>query len=381
MGDTIRIKGVLRYPINRLDPVLNISQVRILASDAIESSNRRWKDQLKERVYSSLVIGHFDDPFFPSAMFAMLTGDTSTLSYGEKTDIRKIGIMHFFAISGFHMGILAYALSALLKLFRLERPIKAIVTVIVCVFYIWLCDFPISGVRAVVMIALYCFAIMIRRKADAFPVLVAAAFGMLVADPGQIYDAGFQLSFAIVAGIIQYAIPLQTFLEAKLKNPLKPRQLDPWSSFQSHLFLWFMRSLTISSTAYFVSLPIIVAHFENAPILSILVNCMLAPVFAVALILGFSVIFLGFLGLGSVCLVLNKISWSLIFAIRYLVDRVVEMEWTSIELPANAVVGLTGMMIILLWMVRKPSLWTPKSSWFLILPILSILAVWLQVIF
>ncbi len=147
-----------------------------------------------------------------SVCFAMLTGDSSSISEGTLTSFRYGGIAHLFAVSGLHIGVIFGALTLLFKLFPVNRFISAAVRLFAVIFYAGICGFSPSSVRAVCMCAVSVIAFLSYRKNDGLSSLSVAAVVSLLINPLYLFGAGFLLSFGAVLGIVMLGRNIQDAL-------------------------------------------------------------------------------------------------------------------------------------------------------------------------
>jgi beta-lactamase superfamily II metal-dependent hydrolase len=115
--------------------------------------------------------------------------------------------------------------------------------------------------------------------------LAAAALVLLGYDTNQLFQPGFQLSFAVVASIILLAPPLDRRLAARWRpDPFLPRKL--YSFFQrgqARAGRLAASSLAVSASSWLGSLPLTVSFFHLVPVLAIPVNMIAVPLAFVVL--------------------------------------------------------------------------------------------------
>src|SRR5260370_34653257 len=75
-------------------------------------------------------------------------------------------------------------------------------------FYAAVTGLHVSSIRAAVMSSILLGSFFFERKVFALNSLAAAAFFLLCWDTSEFFSTGFQLSFAVVGGIILLADPL-----------------------------------------------------------------------------------------------------------------------------------------------------------------------------
>ena len=144
---------------------------------------------------------------------ALLTGDTSQFSYSTDNDLAVAGLSHTVAVSGMHVAILV----SLVQLLTFSSPrLTALLGIpLVAVFTLVTGASP-SACRAAVMELLLLGAPLLRREYDRPTALGAAALVLLAQNPWAIANVSFQLSFAAVAGLTLFAMPIQQRLECRL---------------------------------------------------------------------------------------------------------------------------------------------------------------------
>ncbi len=214
---------------------------------------------------------------------AMTIGDKSGLSPAVKADFAASGIAHLLAVSGLHVGILALALSFLLKRLRLPRGLRIGITLIFLVYYAGLCDFKPPVTRTAVMMTVLLIGTTVERLKNKENILFTALLVILIFDPRSLYGASLQLSFAAVWTLTWFYPTFDTVLRKRLK----PRST---ASVAGTSIGWITRNLLtigiVSALAYAATAPISAYHFGSLPLLSIPVNMLAVP-------LAFPIVLLG----------------------------------------------------------------------------------------
>ena len=132
----------------------------------------------------------------------------------ETLDIfRNSGTFHVLAVSGLHVGLVAMFCYLGLSIFRMPKKVVCLLTIGAVLIYACLVGFRPSVFRASLMATLFLFATIIDRDADIFNLLAVAALALLLLNPTQMWDVGFQLSFVAVTSIV-YFVP-------KMEKPLR----------------------------------------------------------------------------------------------------------------------------------------------------------------
>jgi competence protein ComEC len=125
---------------------------------------------------------------------------------------QQTGTLHLFAVAGLHVGIVARLLWMLATVARLSRKWAAGLIIPLVLFYAAVTGLHVSSVRAAMMCSILLGGLFFERKVFAFNSLAAAAFFLLCWDTNQFFTTGFQLSFAVVGGILLLAEPLSRMM-------------------------------------------------------------------------------------------------------------------------------------------------------------------------
>lgn len=147
----------------------------------------------------------------------ILLGIRSGIPADMQDAFRRTGTTHILAISGQNMSVVS---AMLIMLFRRSLSRRSWRFVLIAVPALWVYTLvvgaPFSVVRAAIMASLALMAGAMGREPYAAGGLLAAAVGITAWDPYALQDAGFQLSFGAMAGILVLAPPLQRRLQARL---------------------------------------------------------------------------------------------------------------------------------------------------------------------
>lgn len=132
-------------------------------------------------------------------IMAMLFGDKSHMDEDVYEEFRKNGTAHVLAVSGLHVGVL-YGFFVMLWRGR-KGSLFYVIILTVLLIYSALADFSPSVVRAAVMITLHIAAKLLNRRYDLLSAAGTTFMIMLIAEPYQLFNTGFQLSFLAMASI------------------------------------------------------------------------------------------------------------------------------------------------------------------------------------
>ncbi len=218
------------------------------------------------QVWAMAVLGHGFAPDDPAVglLWALCVGWLVPLTDEVSEPFMRSGTMHLFAISGQHVALIAGILVALLRLVRVPRRAVGWLVIPVLWFYTAATGWQPSAIRSTIMMSVIILGWTLERPVDLLNSLAAAASLILVWDPQQLFQAGFQLSFAVVASIGLLLPPIEYWRQKLLRtDPLLPRELRPVWQQQLDVPLRFVTvSLAVSLAAWLGSLPLIMAYFH-----------------------------------------------------------------------------------------------------------------------
>jgi len=177
----------------------------------------------------------------------------------------------------------------------LERRWLGLVVIPLVWFYTAATGWQSSAIRAAIMISLVLLGKMLLRPLNLANSLAASAWLILVCDPNQLFQPGFQLSFTVVAAIIlcaEFAEPaLSRWFHA---DPLLPAVLLPRHHLRTlRIFKGFTMNFAISAGCWLGSLPLIASEFHLVSFAGLWVNLLAVPATSLVLASGMASLLLG----------------------------------------------------------------------------------------
>lgn len=187
---------------------------------------------------------------------ALALGRRDLMPAAFKTVWRSSGLAHLLAVSGLHVGLVA-GLAWYLALVLGASPTQARVLVLTTVpAYAVLAGAAPSALRATLMIVAYVGARLLGRAVVPMAAVLLAVVALLLAAPGLIGDAGFQLTVGITAALIRWA----PALASRLPGPS-----------------WFANAVAVPLIAQAAAAPIVAWHFRNLIPGAVLTNLLALP--------------------------------------------------------------------------------------------------------
>ena len=206
--------------------------------------------------------------------WALTLGDKSVLTEETSEPFVAASTFHIFAVDGLRIGILSTLSFLFLRLLRFPRHWCGLISLPIIIFYIALTGWPASAIRALVMLAVVYGGWWLKRPPDLINSLFVAAGLILLYEPRELYESGFQLSFAVVLFIILLMPHFERGIERMLQgNPLIPDSHQ--TGWMARNTWWLQKCLSliaISIAAWVASIPLTAQYFHVITPLGFLPN-------------------------------------------------------------------------------------------------------------
>ncbi len=207
-----------------------------------------WREQLLK-----ILREHFPGRDEYAVASALMVGYKDELSEELRTTYAETGSMHALAVSGTHVGLLYLGLLFVLRRIPWRGNYRRWGELALVLIGIWaftlVTGATASVLRASVMFTAYLLSKAIRRQSSIWNILGASAFGLLFVNPYFLFDAGFQLSYSAVAGIVFFYPQFQ-----KTTPPLPKWVAEGW------------KILLIGMAAQLGTLPLSLYYFHQFPV-------------------------------------------------------------------------------------------------------------------
>lgn len=177
-----------------------------------------------------------------------------------------LGIGHILALSGFHIGIIAGIMIGLGKRIGLGYYMRYGISIIGVWGYTFFTGAATSTVRASILITLVAIGRCLWEEEDLLTSLGIAAGIILIINPFQLYQVGFQLSFIAVLGIM-----ISQYIISKIEEHYKIKRQT-------------LRILQMGIPCICIAIvinPVLAYHFFETPLIGILFNILVIPVFSI----------------------------------------------------------------------------------------------------
>ncbi len=176
---------------------------------------------LREAALDRLDELYSGDVYTSGMMQAILIGENAKLERIWTETFRRTGTVHALVISGAHVAVLAGVLLFLLRLCALQEIPALALAATGAWLYALITGFSPPVVRAAAGFTLYLAARFLFRKARVLNILSAIGIVYLIADPAELFDPSFQLSFLAAAALGAFGLPLMDSRIAPLARGLR----------------------------------------------------------------------------------------------------------------------------------------------------------------
>ena len=227
---------------------------------------------------------------------AVLLGAREEIGQQRFESFTETGTVHLLAISGLHVGIVAWTLFWGLRLLLVSQSRAAVIVAAAAVFYTVLTDARPPAIRAAILVLVTCGSIYLGRPRLGFNSLAAAGLVVLAMNPADLFRTGPQLSFVAVMGLMWFApwwfgsADEQDKLERVWFQSLGWPSRKAWIAWQS-----LQRLALISLVIWLLTLPLVMARFNLIAPVAVVLNTILWLPMMIALATGFGVLALGWL--------------------------------------------------------------------------------------
>lgn len=226
VGEVVRVGGYLAWPEAPRNPgefdrgrhlrsrgLDYVLKVRAVDLKSVGEKKGVWLAKmagaLRAHMLRATSLGLENDPEASGLIAAMLFGYRDGVGEELREAFRATGTLHLFAVSGQNLAVVAGMLLWILALTGAVKWRWAWATLPAVFLFCLATGMEASAARAFVMTAVLYLGWILGRPMDPANWLGAALLGLLIWDPGQVRDVGFQLSFLVVAGLMILAGPMQ----------------------------------------------------------------------------------------------------------------------------------------------------------------------------
>lgn len=198
----------------------------------------------------------------------MVFGEDGGIDDGQKALLYRCGIGHILAVSGLHVSIIVALLMFILEKLRLNRYFSFAVINFFMILMIIMVRYPVSAIRAVLMLDIMYSARLLRRQNDSLNSLSIAVLLICLSNPYVITDRGFLLSVSGTFGIAVFG----PYMAEKINgDDIKSK---------------FLKTLTVMICTSLAVTPFSILFFDETSAIAPLSNMVIAPLCVVSMVCG-----------------------------------------------------------------------------------------------
>jgi competence protein ComEC len=307
-GDRIRFHGRLNRPRPPDNPgmfdgkqylenqgIFRVAQIPALQSIILHEQDRRgyWHrliGRFREGIYETMDAFGGDQKEYSDLPQALLLGKRSTLPVETWLAFQKTGLAHYISLSGMHVGILSGIFWWFGRAAGLEKRTRAMLCILLIGLYAAAVPPRAPTLRAVFLAEFVFLSILICQRPQPLNTLALTALVLLLIQPCELFQAGWQLSYATVLGILLFYESLFTILSKPLF--LYPQISDWLFRFPGGSILWTilqssLKLLSVGFSAWLGGAGILLWHFGTLTPLSAVWTVLVFPLVFLILLTGF----------------------------------------------------------------------------------------------
>ncbi|UCD62783.1 MAG: ComEC/Rec2 family competence protein [Candidatus Zixiibacteriota bacterium] len=254
-----------------LKGVFGIVYLPTLLDVRVDRANRYAVIPVVDGLRRAMRTAMYDDlsPAGAALAAGFLIGETRDIPTNVYRHFRDSGTLHLLAVSGSNVALVILFLAFILRPLALSPGKRALVLMTAVALFAMLSYGEPSVMRASLMAGLVILAGQVQRRYDLNNIIAVAAVIILLVDPAQLFDVGFQLSFVIAWGLI--------FVLPRLAALFRPVQNRRW-------YRWLVFPLLVSLVAQLCSAGLIAYHFGRIPLISPVANLIIVPLVSAAVV-------------------------------------------------------------------------------------------------
>lgn len=247
---------------------------------------------------------------------ALLLGENKYISDDQKTMFSNASLSHILAISGMHVSYVIIGFGFLLK--KVSKRLGKIIFIFLLINFAFFTGASPSVVRAVIMSVLTILANLIYKKSDSINNFAIACLIILLYNPYNLFNLGFQLSFLGTLGIILFSSKVENCLiklcHSKYISKLLFKKIyilkflfskkyiikiKCKKIYLSKIYEKIISILAVSISANILIFPIIMYNFNILSFTFLISNIVVTPILGLLIFSGYITVLLSFFSINN----------------------------------------------------------------------------------
>lgn len=275
---------------------------------------------------------------------ALLIGEREFIDAPTRDAFMRTGTTHVLAVSGLHVAVIALGLFVLVSWIP-HRGWQVVAYALFIGYYTLLTGGAPSILRSALMAVAFMAARSLGRISRPLNTLGLAALMILLVWPHYLFDIGFQLSVASVAGILM------------LYGPLHQRLMLRYNYLANNRFIRAIATtFIVSFAAQVFTLPIVLYHFGYVSLVGLLANLLVVPLTSIGMAVGLIGTIFQLLGLGLIASWYGAAAFLVIAAAEWVVMFFASARFAGLEFPPIALVGMIVLSALVLFLALAQTL-------------------------
>jgi competence protein ComEC len=323
------------------------------------ASAYRWIFEIRKELADRMTLGIHDDTLATGIIRGMLLGYREDIPPDVNDAFRRTGTLHVFAISGSHISLIALSFLIGLRQVRFPQRWACLIVLPLLIFYVCATGLRASAIRSLVMAGVVIAGWSLQRPSALLNNLATSALIILAWDPLQLFDAGFQLSFVVVASLILISPPISNTIQSWLEpDPLIPRSYIPrWRLALIPITQWSSALVGVCIAAWIGSFGLNLYYFNLVSFVSLLANLLIVPLASISVALGMISLILGSLW-SQLAITLNSAHAFLIHVMVWICDHLSDWSFSYFYVPQPGIIWVVLLYLVFgafffLWLQKR----------------------------
>ena len=276
---------------------------------------------------------------------------------------RKTGVSHLLAISRLHVSLVLFMFMPLIGIGGFRRRWHSLFAIVILFTYMSIIEIRTPIMRAGIMSAFFYIPFAFYRRIPVKGVLAFTTSLLLVCEPSVLSKVSFQLSFGVVAALV--------LLAPHVHRRYFPETNTRQSGLYTFVSTWIWRSVSASTVAWLISIPITIHHFGQTSLLAVPMTLVMTPIVCVILCTASFRLLMG--QIGFIDQSMGHLLVEEIHVLESFSDSMANLPFMSFDgVQAGSAWTILGVLWVIAWCVVE-------RRRFLLIPSLIMLITWILI--